>query len=331
MEDNLTGNTNNLNSFEIVLEQEILCLCLFDKNSKIAIGMTNGKLSIYSSDFKTKYLTLEHQQTLYITTLLNSSLNIDNIIILLCCSYSSHINLLSLKIENDNSIKYISLKQIEPNESRGEISKAIELSNEDKNIVSIDDHSIIIYKLLSDKNYYEIKQIFVDGVNDIIDLKNNMFAVSQKNYGIIKIYECDNYNLIKEIKNIETNGSNNYMNLLNENILFIGGFEFISLISINNFQLNTKIELIKTKERVTCCCLGENNKCLVVGTKHKSKELDKFLFDIVIYKLNKENILEEIKRYDNAHNNIINFVVCVNGKIISCSEDKKIKIWNKSE
>ena len=65
---------------------------------------------------------------------------------------------------------------------------------------------------------------------------------------------------------------------------------------------------------------------LLVGTKYKKSD-NEYAFDIIIYKLNENNVLEEVKRYVNAHNKIINAIIYKNGTIISCSEDRKIKIW----
>ena len=92
-------------------------------------------------------------------------------------------------------------------------------------------------------------------------------------------------------------------------------------------KLNTKIELIKYKERITCSYSIINENILIVGTKYKKLD-DEFAYDIIIYKFNEINSLTEIKRYVNAHNKIINAIIYSSGKIISCSEDKKIKIWN---
>ena len=64
----------------------------------------------------------------------------------------------------------------------------------------------------------------------------------------------------------------------------------------------------------------------MVGTKYKKTD-NEYAFDIIIYKLNDINVLKEVKRYENAHNKIINAIIYINGKIISCSEDRKIKIW----
>ena len=67
------------------------------------------------------------------------------------------------------------------------------------------------------------------------------------------------------------------------------------------------MELIKFKERITCSySLIDENK-LLVGTKYKKSD-NEYAFDIIIYKLNENNVLEEVKRYVNAHNKIINAI-----------------------
>ena len=70
------------------------------------------------------------------------------------------------------------------------------------------------------------------------------------------------------------------------------------------------------------------NRLLFTGTKYK---IDKeFLYDIIVYKLDCDNILQEVLRFPNAHDKIINCIIYINGSIISCSEDKKIKKWDLS-
>ena len=313
---------------EIKTEQEIFTLCKIDNNSKIAIGMSNSLLTIYTSDLSTKLITIENLPSYYFTEL--SGRTNRNGIKLLCCSYSYQIKIVELIFKNNNKVDYIILYTIEPNESRNEIGKAIELNNENKNIASIDEQNIIIYKLVNNINYFEIKKINVDGANDIININDKKFCVSLKNKGILDFYDNTTFNLVSRIKNIESYGCNNYICKLNENLLCIGGFEYISLIDIDFKQINNKMQLIKYKERITCTCVVIEQKLLITGTKYKNELINEFEFfyDIVIYKLNIDNVLQEIKRFQNAHDKIINSIIYINGNIISCSEDKKIKVWS---
>lgn len=326
MEDKAQKNKNSDLIKEIQTEKEIFYLNNIDNDSKIAIGMSNDILSIYSSDLTSKIITLNNIPSYFFSEL--SEKTERGGIKLLCCSYSYQIKIIELIFNYNNKFAYNILYTIEPNESRNEINKAIELNNEDKNIASIDDKNIIIYKLTSDINYYEIRKIPVEGVNDILNINNKIFCVSLNNKGIIQFYDNESYNLIKEIKNIEAYGSNNYMCKLNDNILFVGGFEYMSLIGIDFKQLNNKIELIKNKERITSSCSVIEKRLLIIGTKYKNKKENEFLYDIIIYKLNSDNILQEIKRFPKSHDKIINSIIYNDGYIISCGQDKKIKKWS---
>ena len=89
-----------------------------------------------------------------------------------------------------------------------------------------------------------------------------------------------------------------------------------------------KYIIIKYKERITCSCSILDKCIFIVGTKYKKTE-NEFSYDIIIYKLSEYNTLIEVKRFSNAHNQIINAIIYLSGKIFSCSEDKTIKIWNK--
>ena len=292
------------------------------------IGLQNNIIEIFSSDLGQKLITINNQPSSYFTELSDKVID-KNIkrLRLLCCSYDYIIKILEIIIINDNKVGVNLLHSFHPKESRNEINKAIELKNEKKNIVSIDENNIIIYEYLENENYFEIKKIQVEGANDILNINEKLFCVSLNNKGIIQFYDSQNFELIKEIKNIEAFGCNDYLCKLNEKFLLVGGFDYISILDINCMQLNTKIELKKYKERITCSCSIMDRNILIVGTKYKNIN-DEFMYDIVLYKLDDNNCLSEIKRYANAHNKITNAIIYYSGKIISCSEDKKIKIWN---
>ena len=188
--------------------------------------------------------------------------------------------------------------------------------------------------MVSNVNYFEKRKIQAEGANDIININDKLFCVSFRNKGILQFYDNKNFTLVNEIKNIESYGCNNYICKLNDDILCIGGFEYISLIDIDFKQLNNKMELINKKERITSTCPVIEKRWLITGTKYKNndhKDNREFLYDIIIYKLNRDNILQEIKRFSNAHDKIINSIIYINGNIISCSEDKKMKKWSFSD
>ena len=313
---------------EIEFEKEIFYISFIDNKEKVVIGMINNILEIYTSDLSQKLITIYNQPSSYFTEL-SDKFNENKIkkVKLLCCSYTYTIKIFEIIIVNDKNISFNLLHSFHPKESRNEISKAIELTNENKNIVSIDENSIIIYELIENDNYFEYKKIQVEGANDILNINENLFCVSLKNRGIIQFYNTYTFDLIKEVKNIETYGCNDYLAKLNQKYLFVGGFDYISILDIRFMQLNTKIELIKLKERITCSCSIVEKKLLIVGTKYKNSA-NEYSYDIVIYKLNEDNCLTDIKRYLNAHDKIINAIIYFSGKIISCSEDKIIKIWN---
>ena len=313
---------------EIILEKEIFYISFIDNNTKIVVGMQNDIIEIYNSDLEQKLITINNQPSSYFTELSDKVIE-KNIrkLKLLCCSYNYILKLFEIIIIDNNKVGFNLLHSFHPKESRNEINKAIELKNENKNIVSIDENNIIIYEYLDNENYFEIKKIQVEGANNIININEKLFCVSLNNKGIIQFYDSNNFELIKEIKNIEAYGCNDYICKLNQKYLFVGGFDYISILDINCMQLNTKIQLMKYKERITCSCPIKDKNILIVGTKYKNIN-DEFMYDIVLYKLDDNNCLSEIKRYSNAHDKIINAIIYYSGKIISCSEDKKIKIWN---
>ena len=313
---------------EITLEKEIFYISFIDNNTKIVVGMQNETIEIYNTDLDKKLITINNQPSSYFTELQDKIID-KNIkrIKLLCCSYNYLLKIFEIIIIDNNKIGFNLLHSFHPNESRNEINKAIELTNEKKNIVSIDENNIIIYEYLDDENYFEIKKIQVEGANDILNINEKLFCVSLNNKGIIQFYDSQNFELIKEIKNIEAYGCNDYICKLNQKYLFVGGFDYISILDINCMQLNTKIQLMKYKERITCSCPIKDKNILIVGTKYKNQD-EEFMFDIVIYKLDESYYLSEIKRYANVHTKLINAIIYSSGKIISCSEDKKIKIWS---
>ena len=194
---------------EITLEKEIFYISFIDNNTKIVVGMQNETIEIYNTDLDKKLITINNQPSSYFTELQDKIID-KNIkrIKLLCCSYNYLLKIFEIIIIDNNKIGFNLLHSFHPNESRNEINKAIELTNEKKNIVSIDENNIIIYEYLDDENYFEIKKIQVEGANDILNINEKLFCVSLNNKGIIQFYDSQNFELIKEIKNIEAYGCN---------------------------------------------------------------------------------------------------------------------------
>ena len=140
-------------------EKEIFYMSLIDNNTKIIVGMLNNIIEIYSFDLNKKLLTIENQPSTFFTELSDKYVHKGiTKIKLLCCSYNYIIKILEIIIINDK-IGYNLLYSFHPKESRSEISKAIELKNENKNIASIDENNIIIYEYIQDVNYEEFKKI----------------------------------------------------------------------------------------------------------------------------------------------------------------------------
>ena len=60
----------------------------------------------------------------------------------------------------------------------------------------------------------------------------------------ITFWDYEKNEIIKELKNIKTNGFINSISLINENLLGVGGHEFIYLIDIKNYQILINYETI---------------------------------------------------------------------------------------
>ena len=132
---------------EITLEKEIFYISFIDNNTKIVVGMQNETIEIYNTDLDKKLITINNQPSSYFTELQDKIID-KNIkrIKLLCCSYNYLLKIFEIIIIDNNKIGFNLLHSFHPNESRNEINKAIELTNEKKNIVSIDENNIIIYE-----------------------------------------------------------------------------------------------------------------------------------------------------------------------------------------
>ena len=105
--------------------------------------------------------------------------------------------------------------------------------------------------------------------------------------------------------------------MISKELLFIPGYNEISIININYYELIREIEVSNSGLIYGCCMLNEN---IILTGDEKSI--------IREWKIEGDNLIL-ISKKENAHNNsgIYTLLNMGNGYIASGSGDKLIKIW----
>ena len=121
------------------------------------------------------------------------------------------------------------------------VYKVIELEN--KKLASCsEDKSIKIWQ--REKGNYKLIHNLEKDVFSIISIKKNILVFGSFENKSITFWDYEKNEIIKELKNIKTNGFINSISLINENLLGVGGHEFIYLIDIKNYQILINYETI---------------------------------------------------------------------------------------
>ena len=294
-----SSNLNNNNKFIILLNT--LKLNKSGNNSlvilndgRFASASNDKSIKIYNNNFTIDFEIKEHKNSVTNLKLLKDgtlvSASKDKIIFL-------------YKIKNN---KYKIIDKLEGHEDL--VVKIIQLKNE--NLLSISyDNSLKIWKKENDK-YKEIKNIKCDDcILDIIEYDYDKIAFSCINKSIY-FYNLIEDKYIKKINNIKCNIWNNTLCLIN-NILIVGGLKSIYFINLNDYSIYFELKNINFWS-----FLKLDDDIIITGNEN----------DIIKWKF-KDNKLIFISKYENAHQKSIRSIIKFDNYILTCSEDKTIKIW----
>ena len=122
----------------------------------------------------------------------------------------------------------------------------------------------------------------------MLSIKKNIIVFGSFEKKSISFWDYEKNEIIKELKNIKTNGFINSISLINDNLLGVGGHEFIYLIDIKNYQILINFETIS----YVYCLIKLNDDTFLTGEdcgKIRNWKLSK---DIIILIDTKEKILD---------------------------------------
>ena len=275
------------------------------QDGRLASGGGDGNIIIYNEETLKPELTIsEHTKPIYdLIQLKNGNL--------MSCSYEDRTMNLYKLIENN---KYKLLSQVKVQEKYNPM-KIRELENGEIGLVAYD--SILFY--LNKNNKFDEDFIITHDQNQIgqylnmISVKPGELVISG-NANKIQFFELNSRKL-KEIININRNiywGYGNSLCMMNERYLCVGGENKITIIDVYQKNIIREIE----DNGVHYCLYKLNDNILLSGKQ----------YDITQWKICQNN-LTLISKKEKAHQSCILKIIQFRKNIVTCSNDKSLKIW----
>ena len=278
-------------------------------DGRLVSGDSSGNIIIYNSkDFKSEITIKESSYIMYLTQLNNGTL-----VVLLSDG--------SIKIyELLENYKYLCLQTIKDHTAR--VHKLRVLDNDDKRFMTCsDDYTIKFY--FKDKNYYIYDYTCKDEIYifNILRTREGEIAYlgyNSKGSSFIKFYDLKSRKIISSLDTKKQyNGLTDNMYKLNDKYLLVGATNSILIFDVNQHKQIREIES-KNSNCITCF-LKLDEKCLL--------SVD-CLGNIKQWIIDEDNLILE-KEKNKAHDGQIRMIrKNKDGLIITCSDDKSIKIWN---
>ena len=231
------NNLDNINNFNISLKNPIYTLnyhkdylyCLSILNDgRLISGSRDKSIIIYNKTiYKPDLIINEHEGPVSCIIQLSSG-------ILATCSYDKTIKLFNIKGNNNNIIQTL-------NDHTGGVNKIIEIEN--KYLVSCSDDKSIIFYLKDNLKYKKDYQISIDGsCNTISQIKENEICYLEYKDNKDKICFYD-VNERKVKSSISSKSVLILFIMISKDLLFIPGYNKISIININKYKLIREIEV----------------------------------------------------------------------------------------
>jgi WD40 repeat protein len=275
------------------------------QDGRLASGGYDGSIIIYNQKtFEPEMTIKEHSSNIYdIIQLKNGNL--------VSCSYGDK-KMNVYKINENNNYKLIS--QVDAGKDN-EPRQIQELENGEIGLVAY--NSIIFYLNINNKLDEDFNIKFNDNqighFYEMLPVKKGELVLSGGK-DKIQFFELNSRKL-KEIININRDirwGASKLLCMINERCLCVGGANKITLIDIYNKNIIREIE-----ESGNHICLYKLNDNILLTGKDN---------DITQWKINDNNLTLVCKK-EKAHQSTIREIIRFNNLIISCSDDKSIKVW----
>ena len=276
------------------------------QDGRLASGGCDGSIIIYNQKtFEPEMTIKEHSKNIFdIIQLKNGNL--------LSCSYEDK-TMNEYEINENNTYKLISQVNVGKDNYPYQI---LELENGEIGLVAY--NSIIFYLNLNNKldEDFNIKSNDnqIGKYLEMIPVKKGELVICG-NSDKIQFFELNSRKL-KEIININRDihwTASKLLCMINERCLCVGGKDKITLIDVYNKSIIREVQ----ETGAHLCLLKLNDNILLTGTNNNN---------ITQWKIN-ENNLTFVSKKEKAHQGYITEIIIYNDLIISCSDDKSIKVW----
>ena len=328
---NLDNSLINIDNFNISLKypiytlnyhkDSIFCLSILN-DGRLISGSADNSIIIYNkTTFEPDLIINEHKGPVNCIIELSSG-------ILVSCSRDNTIKLFNINGNNYNIIQTL-------NDHRSWVHKIIEIGNKygysisgrncrssggsstslRKYIVSCSDDKSIIFYLKNNLKYKKDYQILTnDRCFYISQIKENEICYSENNDKIC-FYDIKDRKIKSSISNISKSAYSPFI-MISKDLLFFSGYNKISIVNINYYELIREIEVPNSGWIYGACMLNKN--ILFTGD-----------YEGIIreWKIKEDNLIL-ISKNENSHNSHIYTLLNIgNGHIASGSLDFSIKIW----
>lgn len=271
-------------------------------DGRLASGSCDTKIRIYNLDnYQCELIIKEHSQAI------NSLCTLENG----CLVSSSDDGTIMMFEINKKEYKLLTTLAKHSNS----VTKVIKLSNNRLGSCSLD-RTIKIWN--TEKPYFCIKSIEVPSVKSFIELKNQKYIVSTGIYDeTLSFWNNTSYICEKKIEGIECLGVDGLIEIKNNRIV-VGGTCGVCVVNATTFTID--IQFNREFDCVTSLVLMDDN-TVFCGCKYKGEEgcfinmqIDSWQYTVLDKKIN-------------AHDGYILSMIKFDEGLISCSEDKTIKVW----
>lgn len=277
-------------------------------DGRLVSGDASGNIIIYNrKDFKSEITIKESSYIMYLTQLNNGTL-----VALLSDG--------SIKIyELLENYKYLCLQTIKEHTAR--VHKLRVLDNDDKRFMTCSDDCTIKF-YFKDKNYYKNDYTYKDDIYIFNILRTREGEIAYLGYNsnssYVKFYDLESRIIISSSNTKKQyNGLTDNMYKLNDKYLLVGATNSVLIFDVNQHKQIREIES-KNSNYVTSFLKLDEKYLLSVDYAGNIKQ----------WIIDEDNLILE-KEKNKSHNGQIRMVrKNKDGFIITCSDDKSIKIWN---
>ena len=284
---------NNFVNCIIILQNKNICSCSKDSQVKIFDSQQFNQITSFQ---------FEKVNIIHIMEMIDLKLVV--------CLSDFTINI--LKIENNTIciIEYLLGHQ-------NFVYKSIEYNKSSLITCSID--KTIKMWCKTDGFYQVINSIDVENeVYDILLIYDYLIACSCYTGKCVKFYDLNTFKCVNNIENVICSDFNNTLFKYNDEILFVGGIKYLYIINLLNFSI---VRVIQTENYIESFCLINEKNILLTGDDEGN---------IKKWKIEENGKqLKLIKNYNSIHSKWIRKIIRLNNdKIVTCSNDSSIKVFN---